>query len=166
LSVCSYRLSGRLASSYIEGKERFTKFTMKRIFPKIVLMLVIVLLSSFITAAAPLPVTTFELVSGLPEIMNVGETYTVVVQVESDQQFSSILALPSFMFPGKGVVAVQGGDRAGSGTSATLEITFKAKSSTANFPDGGVAPVHVVIGVRYSGGYVAVHDYLFNVTVP
>lgn len=139
---------------------------MKRIFPKIVLMLVIVLLSSFITAAAPLPVTTFELVSGLPEIMNVGETYTVVVQVESDQQFSSILALPSFMFPGKGVVAVQGGDRAGSGTSATLEVTFKAKSSTANFPGGGVAPVHVVIGVRYGGGYVAVQDYLFNVTVP
>ncbi len=129
-------------------------------------MLVIVLLSSFITAAAPLPVTTFELVSGLPEIMNVGETYTVVVQVESDQQFSSILALPSFMFPGKGVVAVQGGDRAGSGTSATLEVTFKAKSSTANFPGGGVAPVHVVIGVRYGGGYVAVQDYLFNVTVP
>jgi len=139
---------------------------MKRIFPKIVLMLVIVLLSSFITAAAPLPVTTFELVSGLPEIMNVGETYTVVVQVESDQQFSSILALPSFMFPGKGVVAVQGGDRAGSATSATLEVTFKAKSSTANFPGGGVAPVHVVIGVRYGGGYVAVQDYLFNVTVP
>lgn len=139
---------------------------MKRIFPKIVLMLVIVLLSSFTTAAAPLPVTTFELVSGLPEIMNVGETYTVVVQVESDQPFSSIQALPSFMFPGKGVVAVQGGDRAGSGTSATLEVTFKAKSSTANFPGGGVAPVHVVLGVRYAGGYVAVQDYLFNVTVP
>ena len=128
-------------------------------------MLVIVLLSSFITAAAPLPVTTFELVSGLPEIMNVGETYTVVVQVESDQQFSSILALPSFMFPGKGVVAVQGGDRAGRGTSATLELTFKAKGSTAALP-GGVAPVHVVVGVRYGGGYVAVQEYIFNVAVP
>ena len=141
---------------------------MKQIFPKIALILIIILVSSFITAAAPLPVTTFELVSGLPEIMNVGETYTVVVQVESDQQFSSIQALPSFMFPGKGIVAMQGGDRAGSGTSATLEVTFKAKSSTANFPGvpGGVAPVHVVIGVRYAGGYVAVQDYLFNVTVP
>jgi len=138
---------------------------MKKIFPRIALILIIALASSFITAAAPLPVTTFELVSGLPEIMNVGETYTVVVQVESDQQFNSIQAMPSFMFPGKGVVAVQGGDRAGSGTSATLEITYKAKSSTANFP-GGVAPVHAVIGVRYAGGYVAVQDYLFNVTVP
>ena len=50
-------------------------------------------------------------------------------------------ALPSFQFPGKGVVAVQGGDHAGSGTSATLEVTFKAKSSTAEFPNGGFAPV-------------------------
>src|SRR5688500_5434926 len=138
---------------------------MKKIFPRIALILIIALASSFITAAAPLPVTTFELVSGLPEIMNVGETYTVVVQVESDQQFNSIQAMPSFMFPGKGVVAVQGGDRAGSGTSATLEVTFKAKSSTANFPSG-VAPVFVVVGVRYAGGYVAVEEYLFNVTVP
>nr|MDQ3006825.1 hypothetical protein [Chloroflexota bacterium] len=137
-----------------------------RIFPKTALVLVIVLISSFITAAAPLPVTTFELMSGLPEIMNVGETYTVVVQVESDQRYGSIQAMPSFMFPGKGVVAIQGGDRAGSGTSATLEITYKAKSSTANFPGGGFAPVHAVIGVRYGGGYVAVQDYLFNVTVP
>ena len=139
---------------------------MKRIFPKITLVLVIVLVSSLITAAAPLPVTTFTLIQGLPSTMNVGETYTVVVQVESDQQFNSIQAMPSFMFPGKGVVAVQGGDRAVSGTSATLEITYKAKSSTANFPGGGFAPVHAVIGVRYSGGYVAVQDYLFNVTVP
>jgi len=32
-------------------------------------------------------------------------------------------------------------------------------------PDG-MAPVHVVVGVRYGGGFVAVQDYLFNVTVP
>jgi hypothetical protein len=138
---------------------------MKKIFPYFTLVLIIVLLSSLITAAAPMPVTTFTLVQGLPSTMNVGETYTVVVQVESDQEFNSILAMPSFMFPGKGVVAVQGGDRAGSGTSATLELTFKAKSSTTDFPSG-VAPVHVVIGVRYAGGYVAVQDYLFNITVP
>ena len=138
---------------------------MKQNYLKITLVLVLVLVSSLITAAAPLPVTTFTLVQGLPSIMNVGETYTVVVQVESDQQVSSIQALPSFMFPGKGVIAVQGGDRAGSGTSATLEVTFKAKSATARMPDN-VAPVHVVVGVRYGGGYVAVQDYLFNVTVP
>jgi hypothetical protein len=97
--------------------------------------------------------------------MNVGETLTVIVQVDSDQPFISAMALPSFQFPGKGVVAVQGGDRAGSDTSATLEVTFKAKGATTKMPNG-VAPVHVVVGVRYGGGYVAVRDYLFNVTVP
>ena len=71
---------------------------MKQIFPKIALILIIILVSSFITAAAPLPVTTFTLVQGLPSTMNVGETSTVVVQVESDQQFNSAQALPSFSF--------------------------------------------------------------------
>jgi hypothetical protein len=60
---------------------------------------------------------------------------------------------------------VRGGDREGRGTSATLEITFQAKSPTTRMPDG-VAPVHVVVGVRYAGGYVAVQDYLFDVRVP
>lgn len=138
---------------------------MKRIFPSIFLTLVMILTVSMTTAAAPLPVPTITLIDGLPSTMNVGETYTVVVQVESDQEFISAMALPSFQFPGKGVVAVRGGDRAGRGTSATLEVTFQAKGSTANFPLG-VAPVHVVVGVRYAGGFVAVQDHLFNVTVP
>lgn len=139
---------------------------MKRIFPRIFLMLVTILTVGITTAAAPLPVTTITLIDGLPSTMNVGEVYTVVVQVESDQEFISAMALPSFQFPGKGVVAVQGGDHADRGTSATLEVTFKAKSSTANFPTDGFAPVHVVVGVRYGGGYVAVQDFTFNVTVP
>lgn len=139
---------------------------MKRIFPSVFLALVLVLTVVSTAAAAPVPMTTFTLVSGLPSTMNVGETFTVEVQVDSDVPFNAVQALPSFMFPGKGVVAVQGGDRAGRGTSATVEVTFQAKSSTAGFPGGGVAPVHVVVGVRYAGGFVAVKDYLFNVTVP
>ena len=124
-----------------------------------------VILVSFLTAAAPLPDTTFTLIQGLPSTMNIGDTYTVIVQVESDQQFIWAQALPSFYYPGRGVVAVQGGDHVGSGTTATLEITYTAKTSTAKFQDG-IAPVHFVVGVRYPGGYVAVQDYLFNVTVP
>jgi hypothetical protein len=124
-----------------------------------------ILMTGVLSAAAPLPNTTFTLVSGLPSTMNVGDTYMVVVQVDSDVPFSSVHANPSFQFPGKGVVAVQGGDRAGSGTSATLEITYKAKSDTSRMP-GGYAPVYFVVGVRYVGGYVAVQDYVFNVTVP
>src|SRR5215212_4368958 len=120
---------------------------------------------SVLTGAAPTPNTTFTLLQGLPLTMSIGETETVIVQVDSDQQFLSAQALPSFQFPGKGVVAVQGGDRTVADTSASLAITFKAKSPTARMP-GGSAPVHVVVGVRYPGGYMAVQDYLFNVTVP
>jgi hypothetical protein len=137
----------------------------KRIISMIGLLALMVLMTGLLTAAAPLPTTTFD-IQGLPSTMNVGDTYTVVVEVNSDTAFISATALPSFQFPGKGVVAVQGGDRAGGGTYATLKVTFKAKSSTAEFPNGGFAPVHVVVGVRYIGGYVEVRDFLFNVTVP
>jgi len=135
---------------------------MKRFFS---VLAVSILMVALFTAAAPIPNTTFTLLQGLPETMNVGETYTVIVQVDSDQQFISAQALPSFQYPGKGVVAVQGGSRTGSDTSATLAITYLAKSSTARM-ENGVAPVHFVVGVRYGGGYVVVRDYVFNVAVP
>ena len=124
-----------------------------------------ILMMALLTAAAPVPETTVTLVQGLPETMQVGETYTVIVDVASDQEFISAQALPSFQYPGKGVVAVQGGSRSGSGTAATHTLTFKAKSSTARM-EGGVAPVYVVVGVRYGSGYVAVKEYLFHVRVP
>jgi hypothetical protein len=129
-----------------------------------VFCLAVVLLGS-LTAAAPIPNVTFTLVQGLPATMNVGDTYTVIVQVDSDQPFLFAHALPSFYFPGRGVVAVQGGDRSSGGTTATLEITYRAKSSTAKMPDG-VAPVYFVVGARYAGGYTIVQNYLFNVAVP
>jgi hypothetical protein len=136
---------------------------MKRIFSALVLVL---LITGLLTAEAPFPNTSFTLVGdGLPALMNVGDQYTVVVEVTSDQPFLLAQAMPSFAYPGKGVVAVRGGDRSGSGTTATLEITYQAKSSTAKM-EGGVAPVHAVIGVRYPGGYTAVNDYVFYVTVP
>ena len=133
---------------------------MKRFFSSLVLALITV---GLLTAATP--TTTFTLRQELPETMNVGEEYTVVIEVNSDQEFISATALPSFQYPGKGVVAIQGGDRAGRGTYALLEITFKGKSSTDRMIDG-VAPVYVVVGVRYGGGYVVTKEYIFNVTVP
>jgi hypothetical protein len=137
---------------------------LKRIVSMVGLLILMALVTGVLTAAVPLPQTIFTKVQGLPATMSVGETQTVIIHVESDQEFISIQALPSFQFPGKGVVALKGGDRAGRGTSATLQITFQAKSSTAAMP-GGVAPVYVVVGVRYGGGYVAVQEYLFNVAV-
>jgi hypothetical protein len=137
----------------------------KRIISLLGLVAMMVLLTGVLTAAAPVPVTKFKLVDGLPAVMNVGETYTVVVQVDSDQQFTSAQAMPDFQYAGKGVVAVQGGDRVGQNTNATLQVTFKAKGSTVKMP-GGVVPVSVVVGVRYGGGYVAVQQYDFTVRVP
>ncbi|MBI2332078.1 MAG: hypothetical protein HYU84_07970 [Chloroflexi bacterium] len=131
------------------------------------LLVLMVLLTGVLTAAAPPPSTpnvTFTLISGLPATMNVGDTATVVVQVTSDQEFNFAQMLPTFYFPGRGVVAVQGGDHAGSGTSATLEITFTAKDSTADL--GGAIPVSVVAGARYKGGYTASQQFDFMVTVP
>ena len=135
---------------------------MKRIIPALILVLITVAL---LAAASPLPNTSFTLLQELPPTMNVGDEYTVIVQVTSDQAFILAQALPSFQYPGKGVVAVHGGGHEGSGTSALLEVTFKAKGSTVKMPEGA-APVSVVVGVRYQGGYVAVQEYKFNVTVP
>jgi len=136
-----------------------------------------ILVASLLTAAAPMPSTFIELVQ--PEelqvlndpqaptptlTMSVGEILKVSVEVTSDQQFLFAQALPSFFFPGRGVVAVQGGDHAGRGTFAPLEITFQAKSPTAAIDSNGV-PVHMVVGVRYPGGHVVVRDFLFKVIV-
>jgi len=138
---------------------------MKRIFSIFGLALLMVLVTGVLTAAAPIPNVTFNLVQGLPSTMNIGDTYTVVVEVASDVSFNSATAMPSFQYPGKGVVAVQGGDRAGSGTSATLVVTFTAKSDTLRMVNNQ-AVVFAVVGVRFQGGYVAVQEYTFLVTVP
>lgn len=134
---------------------------MKRFFSVLILA---VITAVFLTAASPLPRPSIKLVQGLPQTMHVGEAYTVMVQVTSDQEFLLAQAMPSFAYPGKGVVAMQGGDRAVRGNSALLELTFVAKSSTVNMANG-VAHVLVVTGVRYPGG-VVVQEYPFEVTVP
>jgi len=137
---------------------------LKRIRSTLGLLVLITLLTGALTAAAPMPNVTFTLVSGLPATMEVGDRATVVVQVTSDQKFNFAQMLPNFFFPGRGVVAIHGGDHVGSGTTATLEITFEAKSSTADL--GGAIPVSVVAGARYRGGYVASQVFDFYVTVP
>ncbi len=136
----------------------------KRIFSLIGLTALMVLMTGALSAATPMP--TFTLVQGLPSVMNVGESYTVVVQVESNQAFTSVQAMPDFYYPGRGVVAVQGSNnRATQGTSATLTLEFKAKGSTTGMANG-VAPVSVVVGVRYGGGVVVSQRYDFYVQVP
>ncbi len=141
----------------------------KRIVSILGLLILSTLLTGTLTAAAPasVPNVTFALVgSGLPSTMNVGDTVTVVVQVDSDQEFLFAQMLPTFHFPGRGLMSTNmGGDRVLGNTTAALEITFIAKDSTAGLPDegvcptGGVAPVAFVAGVRYPGGFIATQRF-------
>jgi hypothetical protein len=136
---------------------------MKRFFSVLVLTFLMV---SFLTAAAPVPVPTFTWETGLPATMNVGDEAVVTIHVESlDQEFISVTAVPSFKYAGKGVVAVQGGDRAGHGTDATLTLTFEAKSTTERM-ENNQAVIRVVAGVRYAGGYLVTDERIYYVTIP
>lgn len=137
---------------------------MKKSFTYIGLALLLVLTTATLTAAAPMPQVTFNLVQGLPSTMHVGDTHTVVVEVTSNIPFNIVQAMPALQYPGKGVVPVQGGDHAGSGTSATVEVTFTAKSAPDRLP-GGKDVLAVVVGVRYQGGLVIVEEFPFEVTV-
>jgi hypothetical protein len=138
----------------------------KRIASFIALIVLSALLTGALTAAGPgpLPNVTFTLVSGgPPATMNVGDTATVVVEVTSDQEFLFAQMLPTFHFPGRGLMATNmGGDRVQGNTTATLEITFVAEGSTGDLPDegvcpagGGLAPVAFVAGAHFAGGFVA-----------
>lgn len=140
---------------------------MKKLFSYIGLALMMVLMTGVLTAADPVPTVTFELVQGLPATMNIGETYTAVVKVTSDTQYNWVAARPSFLYAGKGVVAGQGngGERAGAGTEALLEVAYTAKSDTSKMPNGETI-VYLVVGARFKGGYVASEQFQFNVIVP
>ncbi len=128
------------------------------------------LLTGVLTAAAPMqtaPNVTFTVVSAPSTVMHVGDQSSFSVEVQSSQEILSAQMLPTFHFPGRGVMATNmGGDRAMGGTAATLTITLVAKNSTADLQDegvvcenglpstGGVDPVAFVAGVRYPGGLV------------
>jgi hypothetical protein len=141
---------------------------MKKIFNfKIVIMLLSIVLLATSVAAGPVPQqpnVTFTLAQGLPYTMQVGESYTVIVEVTSDTPFIFSGALPTAYYPGRYIVAARG-DHSGSGTSATLSVTFTAKGSTSELPDG-VAPVAVVAGARFKGGFTASQRFDFFVAVP
>jgi len=141
---------------------------MKKIFvSKILIMLLSIVLLAVSVAAGPAPQqpnVTFTLVQGLPDTMQVGESYNVIVEVTSDTPFIFSAALPTAYYPGRYVVAARG-DHSGAGTSATLSVIFTAKGSTSELPDG-VAPVALVAGAHFKGGYLATQRFDFLVAVP
>jgi hypothetical protein len=67
----------------------------------IALLAALVLVSGPSAAGQPAPTATFRLVSGLPPTMQVGQSYTVTVEVTSPTRFKSAMALPDDQFPGK-----------------------------------------------------------------
>jgi len=138
---------------------------MKKLFFYVGLALMMVLMTGVLTAAAPTPNVSFNVVQGLPSTMNVGDTYTVIVEVTSDVPFNAVQAMPDLQYPGKGVVAVKGGDHVGMGTTATVEVTFTAKTDTSKMPDGKDL-VAVVVGARYKGSVVLGERFDFAVTIP
>lgn len=139
------------------------------------LVLAVVLLfgvASAVAASAP----TITLLNDLPTHLAVGESYTIDIQVTSDEPFIYALAMKDSYYPGRGVF-FNTSDRAHQTTYAVLHMTVTGKNSTADleavtdWPEtedwpAGVAPLSIVVGVRYHGGEVFVQRFNFAVTVP
>ncbi len=151
---------------------------LKRTISLLGVVVLLALLTGVLTAAAPMqaaPNVTFTVVSTPSTVMHVGDQTTFSVEVQSSQEMLSAQMLPTFHFPGRGVMAANmGGDRTMGGTTATLTITLVAKNSTADLPaegvvcengvpsTGGVAPVAFMAGVRYPGGLVVSQRFPAN----
>ncbi len=151
---------------------------LKRTISLLGVVVLLALLTGVLTAAAPMqaaPNVTFTVVSAPSTVMHVGDQTTFSVEVQSSQEMLSAQMLPTFHFPGRGVMATNmGGDRTMGGTTATLTITLVAKNSTAGLPaegvvcengvpsTGGVAPVAFMAGVRYPGGLVVSQRFPAN----
>ncbi len=114
----------------------------------------------------------------LPEelVLAVGESYTIQVQITSDEPFLVAMAMPDTYYPGRGIF-FHGNDRAVHATSAVLELTVTGKASTADLAAvsdwpapgaswlAGVAPASVVAGVRFTHGQVVAQRFDFAVKV-
>jgi hypothetical protein len=108
--------------------------------------------------------------------LEVGESYTFDVEVTSSEEFLLAMATTDACYPGRGVFW-HGNDRAHRAASATLHLTIKGKSPTADLPEtydcpepgaswpAGVAPVSIVAGVRFKGGLVVAERFDFAVRV-
>ena len=114
----------------------------------------------------------------LPTELDVGETYTIQIQVESERPFDQAAAMKDAYYPGRGVFLTTG-RRAHNSTSAILTAKVTGKNSTADLesvcgwplPDSectsaGAAPLAVAVGVRYSGGELYWAYFPFEVVVP
>lgn len=143
----------------------------------IVAMLLMCASSSQAEAAPTVEITVHPQPPSQPLKLAVGESRTFEIRITSDELFVIALAMTDAYYPGRGVYW-RGSDRAPRDTSAVLHLTITGKRSTGNlaavcdwpepgdcWPEG-VAPVNLVVGVRYKGGKIVVQQFPFAVEVP
>jgi hypothetical protein len=133
-----------------------------------------------VSPAAAAPTVNIELLNPPPDgllELAVGESYTFIVQISSDEPFVLAAAMTDAYYPGRGVYW-HGGDRTVHDTSATLYLTMTGKRSTADLPavcdwpgpgtcwPAGVAPASIVAGARFKGGLTLAQEFAFAVQVP
>ncbi len=129
------------------------------------------LLALFIVFAVPAqaqePTVTITLLNPPGDILylEVGETVTFDIQVTSDVEFLNARTDLDEYYPGRSVFS-GGYAMLHRGTEGTLHLTLTGKTPTThpNIVDG-IAPVEIVVGVRYKGGGVVVERFAFGIVV-
>jgi hypothetical protein len=152
---------------------------MKRVF-RIVGVLVVIALLTCMASSAMAAGTRIKLVKPPPGgklVLEVGESRTFDIRIDSGTPFILAIAVPDAYYPGRAIIW-NGNDLAHRTDSAVLQLTVTAKGSTAdlpavdNWPDSevcwpeGVAPASIVAGVRYKNGVVVSERFDFYVVVP
>lgn len=149
---------------------------MKAISAKISVIMLIILVLGLASPVASAPGVRITLLNKLPAQLAVGESYTVDIRVTSPEPFTFAAAMMDAYYPGRGVFRA-GPDHASSGTQADLHLTLTGKESTSDLMAvtdwpadedwlAGVAPLSIVVGMRYTNGQVVSERFTWAVTVP
>lgn len=127
------------------------------------LTLSIILLTTAAVPAIAAPPTslTVKLLNPLPTNLAVGQSYTVSIQVESKQPFTTASLQNAVEFP---AYLSDTSDVAQSATSAVLHLTLTGRRSTTALP-GGATSATLYVGVRYKGGQLNVTPFAYTVAV-
>ena len=145
-----------------------------------VLTAVVIFLCTAYTQAVAAPIVTITLLNPPPDDLlelEVGESYTFEIEIESNEPFIVALAMTNAYYPGRGVFW-HGRDGENQNTSALLHLTMTGRNPTADLPavcdwpepgdcwPEGVAPVAIAVGARFAGGQVYGEQFPFAVVVP
>ncbi len=136
---------------------------MKKVLSVLVLLLLLAALIPPASAQEPPTITVSNLpADGILEL-GVGESVTFEIHVTSQVEFIHVQTALDQYYPGRSVFA-GGIVSARRGTEAMLALTVTGKVATQKLPDS-IAPVSVVVGVRYVGGNVALQVFDFGIIV-